>query len=117
VITSVGSNNQVDLFDNSSATIHDQPTGSGLFLELNGITPADTYTGKVTVTGFQNDLLNGRIDFDNVKGANGALLDGNLLNVIHNTTSDGHGGDVIHLAGGGSLDLTNSLGYTTHTFV
>ncbi len=120
VINSVYSNNTVNLWDNSSATVNDEPTGSGLFLEMNGT--ASDYTGKVTVTGFGNDLLNGRIDFDNLNGANGASLDvganpANLANVFANMTSDGHGGDLIKLAGGGSLDLAGTTSVSVHTFV
>ena len=121
VINSTGSNNTVVLNDNSRATINDEPTGSGLFLEMNG-TASGHYNGKVTVTGFGNDLLNGRIDFDNINGANGASLDvgasfSNIFNVFANMTSDGHGGDLIKLQGGGSLDLAGTTSVSIGTFV
>lgn len=111
VIDSIGSSNEIKLFGSSSATILDEPTGSGLFLELDGT--AGKYTGNVTVKGFANDLLNGRIDFDGVNGANGASLDVganplNLFNVFANSASDGQGGVLIKLSGGGSLDLVGA---------
>ncbi len=121
MITSHGDSNTVDLFDNSSVTIHDLPTGGSLFTELNG-TAAGDYTGNVTITGFANDLLEGRIDFDGVDGANGASLDvganpANFINIVNKMTSDGHGGDLIHLLGGGSLDIAGTSSVSKLTFV
>jgi hypothetical protein len=115
VIDSIGSHNDVSLSSNSSGTIKDEPTGNSLFAEFNG-NVGGTYTGKVTITGFGNDLATGRIDFDNVKGGvNGAFLT-SAANVFANSTSDGMGGTLIKLAGGGSLDLANST-FNGSTFV
>jgi hypothetical protein len=116
VVDSIGSHNDVSLSNNSSGTIKDEPTGNGLFAEFNGIGLGGTYTGKVTITGFGNDLATGRIDFDNVRGGvNGALLT-NAANVFANSTSDGMGGTLIKLAGGGNVDLANST-FVGSTFV
>jgi hypothetical protein len=114
VINSVGSSNFVTLDDSSSATIHDKPTGTGLETVLTGNASGD-YFGDVKLTGFGHDLLNGTINLTSVDGGvNGAPLD-SLANILPNISSNGHGGFLVSLAGGGVLDVTNSS-FTTHTF-
>jgi hypothetical protein len=120
VIDLQGSNDSVELKHNASATVKDEPTGSGMFLEIDGT--ANKYLGHIAVQGFGNDLLNGRIDFDGVNGANGKSLDVganplNLINVFANMISDGHGGDLIKLQGGGWVDLAGTTAVSTATFV
>jgi hypothetical protein len=96
-------------------TIHDEPTGTGIFVEFNGT--ANDYTGDVRITGFANDLLNGRVDFDGLNGGLTGTSLSNPFNMFQNITSDGKGGDLAHLAGGGSLDFVGTTRLWLNTFV
>ncbi len=102
-----GSTDQIFLSSNANAVIHDLPTGSGLYLQINASGGANG--GMIKLDGFSNDIATGVVDL------HGFSQYTSFLQVAMNLHSDGHGGISLAL-GTGQIDFAHAGALTAHNF-